>query len=274
MTRSLVVATLALLSLSEALAADAVTLVSAGEGARKVIRLGPGSGAPQQATMVLDSSSSTKMMGQDVVVDAPAITSGLDLTAKPADAGAFSLAFAWHDVTVAKGDELGTMTAKKAASQMTGVKGSMKVTDTGRVLEQHTEGSGDDGFDLELWIPRLPTEAVGLGASWTWSSQETDDKGFTWTETTTYKLVSLDEARATLQIETTRKSGAGKMQLEGMSVPVSGIVETGTGTAVVRLDQPFPEAGAWHLDTITSATLMGQPVKLASKLDVRLGATR
>lgn len=253
MNRCLTLALALFVTEGAALAGDTVTVTSAGSGPQRVLTYAPPASTAQKVRITRTLEVAMETMGQQVTLPAPKVDT--DVTAKVTKAAkeGFTIDIAYPRVEI---EAMGGAQAQFSASfqGLQDKTGSLTIdpkgTVTGRTgVGEVPTGSTTEprGFDLSAFYVPLPDQAVGLGATWTITSDTAGPEGLAIHETKKVKVIAIDDRMATLELVFSQHTDPGETNAEGMSIKVQKSDVTGKGVLVMRNDLPLPESATWTM---------------------------
>jgi len=210
--------------------------------------------------MTMDFDISQSMQGSSFEVDSPTVemygdaeVTGISL------AGNYEIHYTYDDVRVHDdGDPLLRDDYRTLMGQVIGLESTVVMSPTGVVLESSADTSGiadeairssmDQTVDQlgELAAP-LPAQAVGVGASWTYTSQLTVD-GVESSAEARFTVVEIDESRVVLAFEVADLTEQQTLQIPGAPAGATfelvGSEGGGSGQTNIDLRSPVPSAGS------------------------------
>jgi hypothetical protein len=256
--------------------AATVKLVNGGKGKKAPLKYTAKAGSKQQVEVVMSFAQTASIDGQSdaqivptIVLTGEAETKAVDATTGKAD---YALAVSATDARNVEGSAVPVDQFKVALASLAGLVISGSVDANGTTAETifHIEkpdrlstGALDlIKITLPAW-PVLPKEAVGVGAKWQTTSNQTlratpGEKGIEMTHVTDYELVAKTATTATIKSKT---KVTGKDQ-EYKGGKISKI--TGTGTSEITLDTGllYPTTNATIETTLVASE--GTPDKVKS----------
>lgn len=210
--------------------------------------------------MTMDFDISQTMQGSNFDVDSPtvemfgdAVVVGISL------AGNYEIQYTYDDIRVRDdGDPALRDEYRSLMRQLIGLESTVVMSPTGVVLESSSDTSriADETIRStldqtlnqlgELAAP-LPTEAVGVGATWTYTAEVTLN-GVTSRSETQFTIVDIDDSRVTLEVEVIDRTEPQTLQIPG--APAGATFELvsseggGSGQMIIDLRSPVPAAGS------------------------------
>jgi hypothetical protein len=219
-----------------------IKVLSTGSAPRRALRYTVS--GPSKERIDLTMQMSLAMTMGDVSLPAPEIPSmhvgiNVDVTGVSA-AGDISFTFGYADFTAA-----GAPFPGEVAAMIAKATGSITMSNRG-LLRSMTfdEGAGGDPMvkqlmtsaGIEKLAAPLPEEALGVGARWE-VRQPLGVNGITLTQTTTYEIVALDAASATMKLTVAQDASSQKLTLPQMppGAEASLVSMEGSGTGIMTL---------------------------------------
>lgn len=229
------------------------TLIEAGTGARKTLRLHSKAGDKRTATVNLKMGMDMQIGGGDgQVMKMPAMKTVMNATVKSVSPqGDLAYETVITDASVADESDAMPQMVEAMKATIEGLKG-LSVTGTvskrGLNLGTEVKTPADTNPQLRQALEQmkdalsnlgvvLPEEPIGLGAKWE-VKQTIKSQGMTLDQTTTYELISLDGDRLTAK--TTLAQVAANQQIQNPAIPGATIdliklASKGTGEVVLDL---------------------------------------
>ncbi|HUH03446.1 MAG TPA: hypothetical protein VML75_15725 [Kofleriaceae bacterium] len=232
-----------------------LALLGAGTGSRAPLRLAPAQGTTQKSTMAFSGSVAGQQM--NMRMDLTGV-----VTRVKAD-GSFDVEATLDDVDMSMGKQMGAAEKKMVKDLLADM--GMKWTFTARGDIEHQEITGsmaglmDQGFG-QLFLS-LPTDAVGVGASWTVNDTLTQN-GMTVLQQIHYEVTAIKGT--TVELDMTLRQKADNQTVQGFKLDK--LRSTGTGVMVIDTTKALPQAMKLDLTMDMTVSVGGSPTNQSSKL--------
>jgi hypothetical protein len=245
-----------------------VEVVAAGAEPRRVLALEPEVGSSTTSTLVasqrIASDGRTATVPTVTVQVTTAVSGGDD------DGATLSRSFGEPEIDATGAAATDVTTVREALAGLAGATSEVVVRTDGSTEprgEAGEAGGATDRVDAQLHplLPLLPTEAVGVGASWTATSVVEVD-GAVVDEVATYTLAALDGDAYEISVSVRRTYRAGEVD----GAEVSSGSGSATGRMTGSLDAPVPTSATADLTTRVTYVTQAGTAQVRTTLATRL----
>ncbi|WP_116952645.1 DUF6263 family protein [Jiangella endophytica] len=226
------------------------TVTGAGDEPRTLMELAPTAGDSAAVDMRMTMGTEISVDGQEQPsTPTPPMVMGMALTIDDVTDDEITMTVTYDRVEVEGGDPA----TQGLLDTMVGVTGTVTTTRSGAFVDGAMDLTGLDPtlaatmqqLDSQLanlTVP-LPTEPVGLGATWDVATA-VDSQGFTFCNTFSYTLTSFDGDAYELAVEMVQQAEPTTIEQGGASVELVEASGSGSGTSAGRLSFPVALAGS------------------------------
>lgn len=231
-------------------------LVDAGAAPRTVLLLRPREGTTTTVAVTTDLAVTQELSTGDRRVDPPPVTQTIAYRVGAGDDEGATVAFRVEDVTVAtRGTDLTpaeVIELTDALKPIRGLEGRGRLAVDGRFADVELDVPSGLAAGVRAQLaalrdqlgalgPRLPAEAVGVGASWT-TQDTTELAGVELQQTTTFEVTGIDDDMVTYRSTSTASGDRQPLRVDGLATGAGAELVSArlTGTATGSIDLTAP----------------------------------
>ncbi|WP_053205259.1 hypothetical protein [Jiangella muralis] len=251
-------------------------VTDAGDEPRALMELTPTAGDSAATTMTMTMASSSTVDGEELpAAPVPPMTMGMVITVEDVTDDEITMTVVYDSAEIEGGDP----TAQGLLDSMVGLTATVTSTRSGAFIDGGYDTEGLDPslaplleqFETQLaslTVP-LPTEPVGVGATWDVATSA-DLLGGTFCNVYGYTLTSFDGDAYEMTAEISQQGQPGPLEMGGASAELEELTGSGSGTTAGRLTFPVAISGNSDITTSTVISADGQNLEQQSEVQMEL----
>lgn len=251
-------------------------VADAGDEPRALMELTPMAGDSAATTMTMTTTTSTTIDGEALpAAPVPPMTMGMVITVDDVTDDEITMSVVYDSAEIEGGDP----TAQGLLDTMVGLTATVTSTRSGAFIDGGYDTEGLDPtlvplleqFESQLsslTVP-LPTEPVGVGATWDVATSA-ELLGGTLCNVYTYTLTSFDGDSYEMTAEIAQQAQPGPLEMGGATAELEELTGSGSGTTGGRLSFPVAVSGSSDITTSTVISADGQTMEQESKVQMEL----
>ena len=271
-----------------------ITMLSTGKAPKRVLRYAPKQGAVERTLIEMKMTMAMGMAGGPMqAMPIPTITMNAKVATEKVHAnGDFDHSLTFEVPTLKGGESAMNAAMKDALAGMSGMTITQTTSSTGALkktelnlppnanpqLKQTMESMQKS---LEQMLTYLPTEAVGVGASWK-NHQPVSQNGMNLHQTITMTIVKLEGSKVHVDFSLVQGAEAQDMKTPNMpagsSARLTRLEGSGKGSSVIDLNQVMPSTSTMSVDLEmdTTVKMMGtsQDMRVKTNIDMKLSTKK